>query len=202
MNVNFVSILASFVFLLTACQLFDISPDRDRRTLFDRKYIVEEGYVSRRSLIFNGEKFGLKKSDFDNGTITLKYYRDIDTPESWTKEITVVCHASGTDFDRWFLSYLKSIEPYQAQDPLVIRNDRSSRPNDIIIDALLLYKKRNRVEHVLSRNYIDGSGMLTTINYATGYSYNEALAKGLLLTDINQNREMWIKSLWAVEFTL
>ncbi len=195
-------ILFILLFLILCLNVIQSISQKDeiiRKKYFNSNYLKTPNKEIQ--IEFNNEIFYLQWSSYDQNTSTLEFLRENETVNNYKQMITVVTPGSAASFSDFTNAYLNMLKPFQAQDPLIFKNDESKYEKEIIIDALLLDTNNDRVEHILVKIFVDENSHVNCIVFSTVLKFSDTKNNpDLVKNEIGAKRVNWLENLGKVYF--
>ena len=192
-----------FMVFLILCTGIALGAEQDNASLREKVFNAKYLNVPNKDIMinFNSEKFYLKWSNFSHNVSMLEFLKESETVDNYEQMITVVTPGESVSFKDYIAMYLKQLKPYQDQPPKIFRSKDAKYEEEVIIDILLLDIKREKVEHVLAKIFVDDNKHVNSIVLSSVVKFSAfADNPDILKEKIGKNREQWMKSLDKVYF--
>lgn len=176
----------------------------NKRTEYFKKNYTEADKSVKKSVKFTNEVYFMKWAGLSKQSVgTVQFVRENDNIKKFKKMITVVSCPAGTKIEEYIKGYISMVQPYLANQPVLMSNKKSKYEKDMITEIMLVDKTSKVIEYSLLRAYETKEGEVNAVIYSQRFDYDSNIKDNKkMVNEINKNVEKRIKDIFEIDFKI
>ncbi len=176
----------------------------NKRTEYFKKNYTEADKTVKKSVKFVNEVYFMKWAGLSKQSVgTVQFIREKDNIKKFKKMITVVSCPVGTTIEEYIKGYMSVVQPYIANQPVVMSNKKSKYSKDMVTEIMLVDKESKVIEYSLLRAYETKDGEVNAVIYSQRFDYDANIKDNKkMINEINKNVEKRMKDIFEIDFKI
>ena len=176
----------------------------NKRIEYFKKNYTEADKSIKKSVKFTNEVYFMKWAGLSKQSVgTVQFVRENDNIKKFKKMITVVSCPVGTTIEEYIKGYMGVVQPFLANQPVLMSNKKSKYEKDMVTEIMLVDKESKVIEYSLLRAYETKEGEVNAVIYSQRFDYDANIKNNKnMINEINKNVEKRMKDIFEIDFKI